>query len=135
ASREDGSYVGAGLSGPSNVPLDIDAWLIRFNDPVKFHTDEQIPLPGAMIGGTSVPVATLEVRAGWVYINMNLTRVTGVGTIDVWSGVSAKYCPPDTIVTSCNLAATVGMAFLRPDGTIAVLNQTGANRAWVMMSF
>ncbi len=92
-------------------------------------------LPGTKVGSRTIDYATLEVRSGWIFISMQQTGNMATGTVELWSGLPAKFRPDYTVTSTANLANYPCIAVVRPNGTIAVVNQSGATRTWGMMSF
>lgn len=87
-------------------------------------------LPGVVASSLSVFTAEYEVRLGQVFIYLNLLGqiVQGAG-MDVWSGLPASLRPPANRQAAAWLeGGYAGVAWVRPNGTVAVANRSGATR-------
>ncbi|QYM76925.1 hypothetical protein [Leucobacter luti] len=96
-----------------------------------FVGDYRGALSGSREPGFTVITAVAVQTQGIVSITLNVTGTIPQGAgVDVWSGVGGALCPPQNRQAAAWLdGGYAGVAWIRPNGTIAVANRSGASRS------
>lgn len=88
-------------------------------------------------GFASGSTASYQIRAGWVVLHVSAVGNVAVGTTDIIAALPANITPQGENVYAAAYFGSgyTGTAIARPDGTVAVAQQTGATRIAPRVTF